>query len=105
MATPAEMPSAPTRPDARVTAYRSACTAIERASLARRQVAVTGQLRSIAALEQLELTDEEIAWLRDHPGDLLSPGRPSALKIGTREKKGKESGPGMICIIPAPATS
>jgi hypothetical protein len=36
---------------------------------------VVRKLRSID-IPDLKLPDEEAVWIRDHPGDLLSPGRP-----------------------------
>jgi hypothetical protein len=99
MTAPAENPAPPT-------AYRSACNAIERASLARHLARLLGQLNSIPdALEQLDLTDEELAWLRDHPGDLLSPGHPPRLGLGTVAKHEDDRAPTMAGVRPAAATS
>ena len=45
-----------------------------------RKAIVLEQLRAKAPIQgQLKLTEEQIAWLREHPGDMLSPGRPQGL--------------------------
>jgi hypothetical protein len=51
--------------------------AAERASLARLLSEVLEEYRHISVnADELKLTDEEAEWIRNHPGDLLTPFRP-----------------------------
>ena len=59
-------------------ANRTVYTA-ERASLARLLSEVLEECRHITVnADELKLTDEEVEWIRNHPGDLLT--RPSTVR-------------------------